>query len=80
MKAVGPYSQLTYTRLPKVGRIIYAGFPSFSGLGLEDGHVPTFRLLLYICVMCMYVYNIYAALFTIGPQEYWGASVSNMRI
>ena len=22
--------------------MIYAGFPSFFGLGLEDGHVPTF--------------------------------------
>ena len=28
-------------------RVIYAGFPSFFGLGLEDGHVPTFWLLLY---------------------------------
>ena len=28
-------------------RMIYAGVPSFFGLGLEDGHVPTFWLLLY---------------------------------
>ena len=27
--------------------MIYPGVPSFSGLGLEDGHIPTFRLLLY---------------------------------
>ena len=26
--------------------MIYAGVPSFSALGLEDGHVPTFWLLL----------------------------------
>ena len=29
-------------------RIVYAGFTSFYGLGLEDGHVPTLWLLLYI--------------------------------
>ena len=28
--------------------MIYVGFPSFFGLGLEDGHVPTFWLLLYV--------------------------------
>ena len=27
--------------------MIYAGVPSFFGLGLEDGHVPTFWLLVY---------------------------------
>ena len=27
-------------------RMIHAGFPSFFGLGLEEGHVPTFWLLL----------------------------------
>ena len=27
-------------------RMIHAGFPSFCGLGLEDGHVPTFWNLL----------------------------------
>ena len=27
--------------------MIHAGVPSFFGLGLEDGHVPTFWLLLY---------------------------------
>ena len=26
--------------------MMYAGFPSFYGLGLDDGHVPTFWLLL----------------------------------
>ena len=26
--------------------MIYAGVPSFCGLGLDDGHVPTFWLLL----------------------------------
>ena len=28
--------------------MIYAGCPAFFGLGLEDGHVPTFWLQLYI--------------------------------
>ena len=28
-------------------RMVYAGQLSSLGLGLEDGHVPTFRLLLY---------------------------------
>ena len=27
--------------------MIYAGLPSFLGLELEDGHVPTFWLLMY---------------------------------
>ena len=27
--------------------MIYVGVPSFCGLGLEDGHVPTLSLLLY---------------------------------
>ena len=27
-------------------RLIYAGIPSLFGLGLQDGHVPTFWLLL----------------------------------
>ena len=34
-------------KLEHVCRLIYAGFPSFCGLGLEDGHVPTFCLLLW---------------------------------
>ena len=29
-------------------QMIYAGSSFFVGLGLEDGHVPTFLLLLYI--------------------------------
>ena len=36
-------------RLQRVGhgcRMIYAGIPSFFGLGLEAGHVPTIWLLL----------------------------------
>ena len=28
--------------------MIHAGLPSSFGLGLEDGHVPTFWLLLYL--------------------------------
>ena len=28
-------------------RMILAGFPSFTGLGLEGGHIPTFWLLLF---------------------------------
>ena len=32
-----------------VGRMTYTGSPSFSGLALEDGHAPTFWLLLYFC-------------------------------
>ena len=28
--------------------MIYTGLPSFFGLGLEDGHVPTFWLLLWV--------------------------------
>ena len=32
-------------------RIIYAGVPCFVGLGLEDGHFPTFWLLLYEALM-----------------------------
>ena len=42
-----PY--LIYGRLQKMEhghKMIYAGLPSFLGLGLEDGHVPTFWLLL----------------------------------
>ena len=27
--------------------MMYAGVPSFFGLGLEDGHVPSFWLLLF---------------------------------
>ena len=34
-------------KLEHATRIIYAGIPSFFGLGLEDGHVPTLWLLLY---------------------------------
>ena len=33
-------------KLEHARRVIYAGFPSLLGLGLEDGHVPTFWLLL----------------------------------
>ena len=29
-------------------RMFYTGFASFFGLGLDDGHVPTFWLLLYV--------------------------------
>ena len=39
-----PYSRLQ--KLVHKCTRIYAGFPSFFGLGSEDGHVPTFRLLL----------------------------------
>ena len=43
---------ITYRRLQKVGtwiecRMTYAGIPSFCGVGLGDGYVPTFWLLLY---------------------------------
>ena len=37
----------TYSRLEKMEhgcRMVYAGFPSFFGLELEDRHVPTFWL------------------------------------
>ena len=33
-------------------RMIYASFPSFFGLGLEDGQVPTFWLLLQLYRCC----------------------------
>ena len=39
---IGPYLAI----LEHGCRMIYAGVLSFFGLGLEDGHVPTFRLLL----------------------------------
>ena len=43
-------------------RMISAGCPPFFGLGLEDGHAPTLRLLLYNMVCSIYgiedmVYN-----------------------
>ena len=31
--------------------MVHTGFPSFSGLGLEDRHVPTFLLLLYVATL-----------------------------
>ena len=33
-------------KLEHARRMIYAGLPSFFGLGLEDGHISTFWLLL----------------------------------
>ena len=33
-------------KLEHACKVIYAGFPSFFGLGLEDGHLPTFWILL----------------------------------
>ena len=38
------------TKLEHGFRTIYAGFPSYSGLVLEDSHVPTFWILLYIYI------------------------------
>ena len=40
-------------------RAIYAGLHSFCGSGLEDGHVPTFFLLLYwhAETTCLVVYE-----------------------
>ena len=30
--------------------VIYAGLPSFQVFGVGGGHIPTFRLLLYMCM------------------------------
>ena len=35
-------------KLEHACRVLYAGCPSFFGVGLEDGHVPTFWLLLQV--------------------------------
>ena len=43
------------SRLQKVGTwimLIYAGFPSFRGLALEDCHVPNLCLLLGTGIQC----------------------------
>ena len=41
-----PVLKVDYKKLEPGCGMIYAGFPSFSGLGLEDEHVRTFGLLL----------------------------------
>ena len=40
------------TQLEHGSRMIYAGLPSFFGLGLEDGLAPTFWLLVYVVFYC----------------------------
>ena len=43
-----PQTTVVSKKLEHGCRMIYDGFPFFFGLGLEDGHVPTFWRLLYL--------------------------------
>ena len=47
MAVGGCWHSHEFKNLEHGGRMIYAGSPSFSGLGLEEGQVPTFWLPLY---------------------------------